>query len=149
MAQASERHVTMLVLDTNHIVELGYRSECGCRLMDRLAKAQLSNATTIVCAEEQFRGWTAELNRATDPHKQIVLYQRLHERITFYGSWMILDWDTEAADIFVKPRKERVRIGTQDLKIACITLAHDATLLTRNLGDFRQVPGLRVENWLD
>jgi len=38
---------------------------------------------------------------------------------------------------------------TQDLKIACICLAHDATLLTRNLADFKPVPGLRVENWLD
>jgi tRNA(fMet)-specific endonuclease VapC len=36
-----------------------------------------------------------------------------------------------------------------DLKIASIALAHDATLLTRNTRDFAQVPGLRIENWLD
>ena len=36
-----------------------------------------------------------------------------------------------------------------DLKIACIVLAHDASLLTRNASDFAQVPGLRFENWLD
>lgn len=42
-----------------------------------------------------------------------------------------------------------MRIGTMDLKIAAICLAHDATLLTRNLVDFEKVPGLRVENWLD
>lgn len=36
-----------------------------------------------------------------------------------------------------------------DLKIAAICLAHDAMLLTRNLSDFRHIPGLRVENWLD
>jgi len=36
-----------------------------------------------------------------------------------------------------------------DLKIACITMANDATLLTRNIGDFIQIPGLKVENWLD
>ncbi len=35
------------------------------------------------------------------------------------------------------------------LRIASITLAHDATLLTRNSVDFAQVPGLRFENWLD
>jgi predicted nucleic acid-binding protein len=36
-----------------------------------------------------------------------------------------------------------------DLKIACIVLAHDATLLTRNTTDFAQVPELRADNWLD
>ena len=43
----------------------------------------------------------------------------------------------------------RIRIGTLDLRIASITLAYDATLLTRNIADFRQVPGLKIENWLD
>ena len=34
-----------------------------------------------------------------------------------------------------------------DLKIAAIVLANDATLLTRNLGDFRKVPDLKAEDW--
>jgi tRNA(fMet)-specific endonuclease VapC len=34
-----------------------------------------------------------------------------------------------------------------DLKIAAIVLSHDATLLSRNLMDFRKVPGLKVEDW--
>jgi len=36
-----------------------------------------------------------------------------------------------------------------DIKIACITLEHDALLLTRNVVDFAKVPALRFENWLD
>jgi predicted nucleic acid-binding protein len=36
-----------------------------------------------------------------------------------------------------------------DLKNACITIAHDATLLTRNAVDFTRVPGLRFANWLE
>ena len=42
-----------------------------------------------------------------------------------------------------------MRIGTQDLRIASVALSIDAVVLSRNLRDFRQVPGLRVENWLD
>jgi tRNA(fMet)-specific endonuclease VapC len=34
-----------------------------------------------------------------------------------------------------------------DLKIVAIVLAHEATLLSRNLADFGQVSGLRVEDW--
>jgi tRNA(fMet)-specific endonuclease VapC len=38
-------------------------------------------------------------------------------------------------------------VGTMDLKIAAIVLSRDATLLSANLADFRQVPRLRVQDW--
>jgi tRNA(fMet)-specific endonuclease VapC len=34
-----------------------------------------------------------------------------------------------------------------DLKIAAIVLTHNALLISRNLKDFRKVPGLKVEDW--
>jgi len=42
-----------------------------------------------------------------------------------------------------------IRIGSQDLKIAAIAIVNDALLLSANLHDFRQVPELMVESWLD
>lgn len=36
-----------------------------------------------------------------------------------------------------------------DLRIGSIALSRDGLLLSRNVNDFRQVPGLHVENWLD
>ena len=41
------------------------------------------------------------------------------------------------------------KIGRADLLIASITLANKATLVTRNKRHFKQIPGLRVENWVD
>jgi tRNA(fMet)-specific endonuclease VapC len=41
------------------------------------------------------------------------------------------------------------KIGRGDLQIASIALAHRATLVTRILKDFQQIPGLQVENWAD
>jgi tRNA(fMet)-specific endonuclease VapC len=35
------------------------------------------------------------------------------------------------------------------VRIASFALANDVTLVTRNLKHFRQVPGLKVENWVD
>ena len=83
------------------------------------------------------------------PHRQIQAYQRLQRRIEFFAAWVVLPWDTVAADMFVSFRRQGIRLGSMDLKIACIALVHDATLLTRNTSDFAQLPGLRVANWLD
>lgn len=42
------------------------------------------------------------------------------------------------------------KIGRADLLIASVTLAQPrATLVTRNLRHFRQIPGLSLENWVD
>jgi tRNA(fMet)-specific endonuclease VapC len=138
----------MLVLDTDHLVELDRASVEGLALQKRLEAATEEAATTIISAEEQFRGWLAQIRREQDPHKQIIAYERLGRRIEFFAQWHVLQWDTDAADFFQDLRRQRVRIGTMDLKIASIVLAHDAMLLSRNLRDFQQVPGLKVEDWL-
>jgi tRNA(fMet)-specific endonuclease VapC len=38
-------------------------------------------------------------------------------------------------------------IGPHDVLIAATALAHGATLVTRNVREFRRVKGLRVEDW--
>lgn len=138
----------MLVLDTDHLVELDRASALGLALQGRLEDAGDIVATTIISAEEQIRGWLAQIHRQRDPHQQIVAYQRLQRRIEFFAAWHVLPWDTAAADFLLALRRQRVRIGTMDLKIASIVLAHNVTLLSRNLRDFQQVPNLQVENWL-
>ena len=139
----------MLVLDTDHVSALGSASETSLALLERVRASGEEVATTIVTVEEQLRGWLAEIHRLADPHRQIVAYERLQRRIEFFAAWSVLPWDTDAADLFVRLRRESVRIGSMDLKIACITLTHDATLLTRNATDFAKVPGLRFDNWLE
>jgi len=63
----------------------------------------------------------------------------------------VLTVDDAAAAAFdeLRRHKKLKKIGRGDLLIACIALAHRATLVTRNLKDFRKVPGLVVENWAD
>jgi tRNA(fMet)-specific endonuclease VapC len=99
--------------------------------------------------EEQLRGWLAEIHRLAEPHRQILAYGRLQHRVGFFAAWTVLAWDTAAADMFVRFRREGIRIGSMDLRIARIALAHGAILLTRNAGDFAQAPGLRSESWLE
>lgn len=49
---------------------------------------------------------------------------------------------------FAEAKLAKVRVGTMDLKIACIAIANNATLLTRNINDFKIVPGLTIADWL-
>ncbi len=140
----------MLILDTDHLGEFDEGSAAGGRLKERLLAARQELAATIISVEEQFRGWTAQIHRLhADPRAQIPAYARLLRRLEFYASWNVLPWDADGAELFASLRKQGLRIGAMDLKIACITLVQEATLLTRNASDFAKVPGLRFENWLD
>jgi len=105
-------------------------------------------ATTIITVEEIVRGWMAAIHRVRDPRRQINAYAKLQQLFRFFATWNVLGWSEAAADEYESLRRARIRAGTMDLKIASIALASDATLLTRNLGDFRKVPRLRVEDWL-
>ena len=58
-----------------------------------------------------------------------------------------MPFDEHAVEQFHRLWMARLRIGTMDLKIAAIALAHNATLLSRNLVDFGKIPALRVEDW--
>jgi tRNA(fMet)-specific endonuclease VapC len=141
----------MILLDTDHLTILVNRHAARhASLMERLqATSESVVATTIVSVEEQCRGWLAEINRLRDVRQQIQAYEHLARLFEFLRDWQLVLLDAGAVDVFERLRKQRIRIGTQDLKIASIALTHEALLLSANLRDFRRVPGLRVENWLD
>jgi tRNA(fMet)-specific endonuclease VapC len=69
----------MLVLDTDHLAALDRSSAAGMALQQRLEDARDDVATTIISAEEQLRGWLAQLRRQRDPYDQIAVYQRLQQ----------------------------------------------------------------------
>jgi tRNA(fMet)-specific endonuclease VapC len=140
----------MILLDTDHLSVYGFpQSPRYITLESRVRATGDEFGTTIVCVEEQLRGWLAEINRTRDVHDQIPAYEHLRKLFDFYRGWHIAAFDERAADSFKSFRKAKVRIGSQDLKIASIALSRDALLLSANLSDFRQVPGLRVESWLE
>ena len=106
-------------------------------------------ALTVITVEEGLRGWLAEIRRQSDPKRQIAFYAKLQRQVEVFAEWTILPWEATSADLFLRFRREGIRIGTMDLKIASVALTYDAVVLTRNAVDFLHVDGLRVENWLD
>ena len=139
----------MLILDTDHLGEYqkGTSAE-ALRLKQRLNETSEPFGTTIITVEEVMRGWMAAIRRTSDPIRQISAYAKLRQLFRFFATWDVHDWSTAAATEFSALKAAKTRIGTMDLKIASIALANDATLLSRNIVDFQNVPGLRVINWL-
>ena len=138
-----------VILDSNHYGEMVDETPRGKLLTNRLAARQAEVFTTIITIQEVVQGWLAEINRRKGGRDQLHPYAQFHRAVSLFAQISFLPFDEEAAEIFHRLQSERVRIGTMDLKIAAICLAHDMTLLTRNLVDFDKVPALRVENWLD
>jgi len=140
----------VILIDTDHLSVLSNRRSTGHSTLVRrmTSSADQEFAIPVICVEEQCRGWLALVNRARRIHDQIEPYQRLAKLIDFLSDWHVTPFDASAADEFERLRKQRIRIGTQDLKIAATAIVNQALLLTANLRDFRQVPGLRAEDWL-
>jgi tRNA(fMet)-specific endonuclease VapC len=55
--------------------------------------------------------------------------------------------DTDVFTLAELPDSRKLGVGTSDLKIAAIAISKNAILLSRNLHDFKKIPGLHVEDW--
>jgi len=141
----------LFVLDTDHmsVLEWGF-GEVGQRLIGRLNTVPIGEAaTTIITFEEQTRRWLSVVARSRSLDEQVDAYTRLKRLLMNYLKIEVLDFDAPAAAEFERLQGLRLRVGTMDLKIAAIALAHSATVLTRNVKDFGLVPELRVEDWTE
>jgi tRNA(fMet)-specific endonuclease VapC len=139
----------VIILDTDHVVVLlKETATTPGRLSERLRDSGEIITTTVITLEEILRGWLAEIRRVSDTRLQITAYSRLQHATVTLAAWKLLPWNFAAAQRFEDFRKQKIRVGSADLKIGCIALEHSATLLTRNLRDFEMIPGLQVEDWL-
>lgn len=138
----------MVVLDTDHMSLLQRGGAEGQRIRRRLRAVPPDDvATTVICYEEQTRGWFARLAQANTPERQILGYGEVKNLLRDYCSIAVLAYDAASAAEFQRLRDAKIRVGTMDLKIAAVVLANNAVLLTRNSTDFARVPGLRIEDW--
>ena len=104
-------------------------------------------ALTIISAEELARGRLAQVSRAMKPQERVMAYYWLNRTLEFLCGFTVLKFDAQAEAYFQTLREQRLRVGTQDLKIAAIALSQGAVVVTRNERDFGRVPGLKTEDW--
>jgi tRNA(fMet)-specific endonuclease VapC len=138
----------MILLDTDAFTlhQVGHKL-----FMTRFQSATEVPAIAIVTQVEALRGRHEALLKAEDGARLLRAQQGLVRTVQHLALFSVIPFDDVAADEFdrLRQNKKLKKIGRGDLLIAAITLANEATLVTRNLRDFRRVPGLRVENWAD
>jgi tRNA(fMet)-specific endonuclease VapC len=138
-----------VILDTNHYQELVHDTAAGKRLKSRIIAADADSFTTAITAQEIMQGWIARINKEAAGRDQVQPYSQFLAALRALEKVTVLPFDDDAAAVFHRHPARIRRIGTMDLKIASIAISHEALLLSRNLQHFAQVPGLKVENWLD
>lgn len=139
--------MNLYVMDTD-ILSLYQRNHPQVSAQIRLARQNdLTLTTTVVTVEEQYAGRLAQIRQAKTPEALIKAYERLTMTFSLFSQLEILGYNRTADDYFRQFRQQGIRIGTQDLRIASISLAHNAIVVTRNQKDFGQVPNLIIEDW--
>ncbi len=137
--------MSLWVLDTDHI-SLFQRQHP--KVLERLSNINPAyRAVTIITVEESVRGWLKTIKDAKTIDNLVKAYADLKETIEFFNAIYVLDFDQESGNYYTELKRQKIRIGTQDLKIASIVLSQQAILVTRNGKDFEKIPNLLIEDW--
>ena len=102
---------------------------------------------SVVTVEEQLSGWYTQLRQARNPERLAWAYRRLAMTVRALVKVQIVDFDEPSIHRYEAIKRLKLKVRKMDLRIAATALERDATLVTRNMKDFRQVPGLRIEDW--
>jgi tRNA(fMet)-specific endonuclease VapC len=89
-------------------------------------------AVTIITIEEQLRGRLDSIRRYSTSPRQVHAYAALQATVRYFQRLSVLDFNQAAYEHFEMLRRQKIRVGSQDLRIAAITLAAGGILVTRN-----------------
>lgn len=104
-------------------------------------------ATTVITAEEQLYGRLNRIRRANSTEELVLAYAKLRDTLEDFRTINLLDFDNNSCACYAELVSQKIRIGTQDLRIAAIAISRNGILVTRNRRDFERVPGLVFEDW--
>jgi len=128
------------MLDTNIISDL-LKNPSGKAAGRVLHLAPDTICTTVIVA--------GELRYGAAKKASVNLNRRIAQ---FLDAIPVLPLDAACADVYGSIRatleEKGLPIGGNDLWIAAHALASNMTLVTHNVGEFKRVKGLKVEDWL-
>jgi tRNA(fMet)-specific endonuclease VapC len=142
----------MTILDTDTITHYSYgNANVVQKLKDWLAANPSQKlAVTIITSYELIKGRVANLlNSANDVELKAAI-ARFRATEALLADFQIIHLDDTAASHFEQLRKQKkLKMHRPDMLIACIALANNAVLVTRNTKDYQGVQSLQLDNWVD
>ena len=139
----------MHILDTDTLTHLHAGQP---RVAHRLGELTDSDVgVTLITKIEILRGRYDYLLKAATGLDLLKAQQLLARTEALLDLLLVVPFNEVAANHFDQFRKVKGlrKIGRADLLIASIVLAYRATLATRNVRHFQQIPNLIVTNWVD
>ncbi|WP_375496799.1 type II toxin-antitoxin system VapC family toxin [uncultured Nostoc sp.] len=134
--------MTLWILDTDHVSLFQQLHPVVTRRINAANSEDI--AITIITVEEQLRGRFNVIRKASSSDALLLAYVNLQATLEFFKNLRSLEFDEYAINCYEDLIRQRIRIGTQDLRIAAITLSVNGILVTRNRKDFEKVPNLRL-----
>lgn len=137
--------MSLWILDTDHV---SLFQRINTFIVQRVNSVKFEEmAITIITAEEQLRGRFNVIRNSSSSDKLVLAYANFQANLEFLKTVNLLQFTEAAGNIYTELVKQKIRVGTQDLRIAAITLSVNGVLVTRNWKDFEKVPNLRLEDW--
>ena len=139
----------MHIFDTDTLSHLHAGNQNVIRSIRQLGNEEIT--TTIVTKIEMLRGRIDYIIKAQADDDLLNAQKRFDRTEELLSQIKIISITPDSVDRLAQllNSSKLRKIGRADLVIASIALSHRATLVTRNLRHFKQIPGLVVTNWVD
>ncbi len=138
----------MTAFDTDILSEILLANAVYTQQADLISAA--NKVIPVVALEEVLRGRLDAIRRAQAGRIRLSLdraYDLFRDAIEDAQEYRILPYTPAADALFRQWRAAKIRVGTNDMRIAAICIVHGATLITRNARDYSQIPGLTFDVW--
>lgn len=138
----------MFILDTDTFTHLQKGNQ---KVFQNLQNIGDDVAITIITRVEVLRGRFDYLLKATTSDDILKAQRLLNRSELSLSELVVIPFDKNSVAQFecLRSVKRLRKVGLADLLIGSIVLGYRATLVTRNLRHFKQIPNLRVVNWVD
>ena len=140
----------MIIFDTDTVTLFSHGNQ---KIQSRIASLDEGEqlAVTLITRMEILRGRFDSILKAADESQLNTALERFEASEEMLRDFVLARADGTAAKHFQRLLKQKKPpiMKRPELLIACIALAQQTLLVTRNVKDYKDVTGLRLENWAD